>query len=118
MSQNFLLKKSILMAVAVGTVAVPMFLSAAIKQDRQNKSTFLYAAAASAAEVVRTPEALYERLKNESRKMCGSTDVVLTGSIERVMGNESCYEGTLNAAVERLDNPDVSAIHAREVSQL
>ena len=103
------------MAAAISTVAVPLFVSAAIKQDGERKSIFY---AAEARDIARTPEGLYERLKEESRKICGSTDLVLTGSIERVVGNESCYEGTLEAAVERLDDPAIHALHEREVSQL
>jgi UrcA family protein len=114
-SKSLQLKKAVLMTVAVSTVAVPLFVSAAIKQDAERKS-ILYSA--DAGQVAGTPEGLYQRLKDQSRKICGSDDLILTGSIERVVGNRSCYEGTLNAAVERLDDPAVKNLHEREVSQL
>ena len=115
MSSRYQFKKTLLMAAAISTVAVPLFVSAAIKQDAERKS-ILYSA--DAGQVASTPEGLYERLKDQSRKICGSDDLILTGSIERVVGNRSCYEGTLNAAVERLDDPAVKNLHEREVSQL
>lgn len=116
MRESIQLKKTILMAVAVGTVALPLFVSAAIKQGAEHKSTFFRASAAAQAE--RSPSSLYAAIKEQSRKICGSTDVVRTGSIERVMGNEACYEGTLEAAVKRLDDPQVSDLYQQELSQL
>lgn len=116
MSESIQLKKTILMAVAIGTVALPMIVSAAIRQDAEQKSTFFHTAEAGQAE--RSPSSLYAAIKEQSRKICGSTDVVRTGSIERVMGNEACYEGTLEAAVKRLDDPQVNDLYQRELSQL
>lgn len=116
MSESIQLKKTILMAVAVGTVALPMIVSAAIKQGVEHKSTFFHILEADQAE--RSASSLYASIKEQSRKICGSTDVVRTGSIERVMGNEACYEGTLEAAVKRLDDPQVNDLYQRELSQL
>ena len=116
MSQSFHVKKTILMMVAIGTVAIPLFVSAAIKHDAGQTTTVIYAPGVKGA--AQTPQDLYKRLKNAARKMCGSNDIVLTGSIERVAGNESCYEGTLDAAVRRLNDPEVNELHEREISQL
>lgn len=115
-SESYQLKKTLLMAVAIGTVAVPLFVSAAIKQGEDNRSSLFHTI--DSAQAVQTPASLYQRIKEQSRKICGSTDLVRTGSIERVMGNEACYQGTLEAAVERLDDPQVSDLYQREVSQL
>lgn len=59
-------------------------------------------------------EAKYTELQIASRKMCGSSNLQLTGSVERVMANKECYEGTLAAAVERLNNSEVQELHQKK----
>ena len=56
-------------------------------------------------------EVLYSRLKDASRDMCGSSNIQATGSLERVRANDECYEGTLSAAVERLNNHKIKQLH-------
>ena len=56
---------------------------------------------------------VYDKLKNASRKLCGSPDLRLAGSLRGSNENEACYEDTLTAAVERLDSDDMTALHTK-----
>jgi UrcA family protein len=54
---------------------------------------------------------IYQQMKTASRDLCGDTSLNLTGSLAASRANESCYEGTLTAAVKRLDNEAISELH-------
>jgi len=54
---------------------------------------------------------VYQKLQNASRQLCGSSNVRVTGSLMRATANQECYEGTLTAAVQRLDHPAITALH-------
>lgn len=54
---------------------------------------------------------VYEQMKAASRKLCGSNSIQLTGSVDKTVANEECFEGTLTAAVRRLDNEAITALH-------
>jgi UrcA family protein len=54
---------------------------------------------------------VYERLKDESRDVCGSSNVRIAGSIERATENDACYEQTLSVAVKRVGNDGLSKLH-------
>jgi UrcA family protein len=116
MNGNFLIKKSLLMVAAVSAVAIPLFASATVESGAERATTIFYDR--SAHGTASGPEALYERLKTASRRMCGSDDLLVTGSLRRVAGNEACYEGTLDAAVKRLDDAAVTALHRSEFATL
>jgi UrcA family protein len=116
MNHGYTLRKTLLMTAAIAAVAVPMWVSAAVKHDAVPKTVILYDL--SEAGIAQNPVRLYERLKAASRKMCGSTDLLITGSSRRVAGNKACYEGTLEAAVNRLGDPVVTALHDREFASL
>lgn len=116
MNGKVLIKKSLLTVAAVSAMAIPLFASATVASDAERATTIFYDR--SAHGTANGPEALYERLKTASRKMCGSDDLLVTGSIRRVAGNEACYEGTLDAAVRRLDDPAVTALHRSEFAAL
>jgi UrcA family protein len=57
-------------------------------------------------------ERLYARMKNASRQLCGSSNIQLTGSVDKTIANTECYDGTLTAAVHRLDNDAITALHS------
>ncbi len=65
------------------------------------------------AEVSNDPEAVYGRLKTKSHQVCGESDVRMTGGLIRSRKVEECYEGTLTAAVNRLDDPAVTELHTQ-----
>lgn len=116
MEQAYTIRKTLLMTAAIATVAVPLLVSAAVKYDPDRATTIHYEATSSGA--AQSPERLYERIKAVSREMCGSTDLLITGSARRVADNKACFEGTLDAAVERLDDPKVKALHREDFAGL
>lgn len=116
MNHAHTIKKTLLMTAAIATVAFPLFVSAGTTGAADGATSICYDR--GSADVVRSPERLYERIKAVSRKMCGSTDLFITGSVRRVADHKACYEGTLEAAVQRLDDPAVSTLHRRDVASL
>ena len=105
--------KSALVFAATALVAIPMLASAGPAADSDCSATTLFD---KSDPVVSSSESLYARLKAESRKTCGDSSIHLTGSVRRSAGIEECYEGTLTAAVERLDDAEVSSLHRQETS--
>ena len=101
--------RTIVSIIAVIAISMPLLASAAAAQTGNSKSSIFYSK--QNLNAAGNQEILYEKLKDASRDMCGSSNLHFTGSIERSIGNDDCYEGTLTAAVERLDNPQVTAIH-------
>lgn len=97
-------KNTIVSAIAISLITLPLLSSAA-----DNNSDLF------SSQVSRTStsdeEVLYERLQDASREICGSSNLQVTGSVERVMANDDCYEGTLTAAVERLNDSKVKELH-------
>ena len=61
-------------------------------------------------------EYVYDMLRTASRNICGSSNLRLTGSLERSIANKQCFEGTLDAAVKRLHNSEVSELHRQRSS--
>ena len=54
---------------------------------------------------------IYQQMKTASRKLCGSTSMKEAGSLAASAANGDCYEGTLTAAVQRLDNKAITELH-------
>lgn len=54
---------------------------------------------------------IYAQMQDAARDLCGSSDARLIGSLSRARANAECYEGTLTAAVERLDIAEITALH-------
>ena len=106
------IKHALVSVIAVSLIALPLLASAAATNSADKESTLFYSK--QSLNNNKDQEILYERLKDASRDMCGSSNLQVTGSVERTSANKSCYEGTLNAAVERLDNSKVSALHEQE----
>lgn len=98
------IKQALVSAIATTLITLPLLASAA-----ENGSGFFDSE--KNLDNSMDQEVLYKKLKNASRKICGSSDLQKTGSVERVMANNECYEGTLTAAVERLNNPEVKKLH-------
>lgn len=55
---------------------------------------------------------IYAQMKTASRKLCGSSSIQLTGSVDTSVTNNECYAGTLTAAVQRLGNEAITALHS------
>jgi hypothetical protein len=56
-------------------------------------------------------ERLYEELKIASRKLCNMPNIQVIGPLTKPTGNVECYQGTLAAAIERLDIDAITALH-------
>ena len=102
------LRNTIISVAAASAIALPLFASASGNDN--NVDVFF-----NQTELVNTSnhEELYAKLENASRKICGSSNLSITGSVRRSSGIEECYEGTLTAAVERLNNAEITALHTQ-----
>ena len=95
--------------IAVAAISIPLLASAGTDQTGKRESSIFYSK--QDLNNASNQENLYQELRDASRDMCGSSYIHRTGSVERSRANDECFEGTLTAAVERLDNPSVTAIH-------
>ena len=100
------IRNTIISVAAVSAMALPLFASASV-----NNTTGGDFFTRSDLAGTTSNEELYVKLQNASRNICGSSRIIATGSLRRSVGNQECYEGTLTAAVERLDNAEVTALH-------
>ena len=100
------IRNTIISIAAVSAMALPLFASASVNNNTDSDFFTRSDLAGTTSN-----EELYAKLQNASRNICGSSRIITTGSLRRSVGNQECYEGTLTAAVERLDNTEVSALH-------
>lgn len=103
------IRTTIISLAAVAAMALPLFASAAVNNIADGAVGIVY----NKADLVSpsSHEELYARLQQASRNICGSPNIIATGSLRRSVGNKDCYNGTLTAAVERLGNAEVTALH-------
>lgn len=106
------IRNTLLSVAAVTAITFPLFISASSADTTQGNTSLLNAEKKEISS--NDPASLYTKLEIASRKMCGSSNIKLTGSVRRSAATEECYEGTLTAAVERLDNSEVSALHQKQ----
>ena len=99
------IRNSLMVVSAVTTMALPMLASAYPN----------VAVSYSQAELksVHGRQNVYERIQDASRDICGLSNIRLSGSMMRAVADTECYEGTLTAAVERLDVPSITALHTK-----
>ena len=110
MNTNFTTKnvrQAFVSAIAISLISLPLLTSAAGNNsgffgDKKNQ------------DKTTDYEAIYTELQVASRQVCGSSSLQVTGSVERVVANNECYEGTLTAAVERLNNSKVQELHKQK----
>ena len=100
------IRNTLMAVVAVSAMTLPLLASA---------STSQISVAFDPTELnsAQSQERLYKKIKYASRKLCGSTRFQITGSLRRSVANSECYEGTLTAAVRRLDNDAITALHSQ-----
>ena len=103
-----LIRHTLLAVTAVTTMAMPLFASASAPGATPNIKV---AYQETELKTSWGQQNIYERMQDASRKLCGSSNIRLTGSMGRSAGNAECYEGTLTAAVERLDNDAITELH-------
>jgi len=105
------IRTTIISVAAVAAMALPLFASAAANNTADGAVGIEYNKANLISPA--SHEELYARLQQASRNICGSSNIIATGSLRRSVGNTECYNGTLTAAVERLGNAEVTALHNR-----
>lgn len=103
------IRHSILSIAAVAAVSLPLMASAATGDNDDPNRSLLVDNGNPAVQ--NDPEQLYGKLKSQSHEVCGSSSLRIAGDIRRSRQVKDCYEGTLTAAVQRLDNPEVSELH-------
>lgn len=54
---------------------------------------------------------LYKKMQTAAYKLCGPSDRQITGSVRRSAENKQCYERTLEAAMRRLESPEMMTLH-------
>jgi len=103
-------RHTLLSAAAIAALAFPLLGSASVLDAPKASVGSLDLSDTS------DQQELYERLQDQSRKVCGSTNLHITGSVERSAGNEACYQETLGVAVERVNNAGIQELHQRQSS--
>ena len=103
------LRFSILSLAAVAALTLPLVASASAAGKTAANQSLLNAEPRYVTN--KDSEALYSRLQNLTHDVCGSSDLRITGDLSRSKAIDECYQGTLTAAVIRLNNPEVAELH-------
>ncbi|MBD3646058.1 MAG: UrcA family protein [Pseudomonadales bacterium] len=100
------------MTVLVGlvlTASIPLAASANLPHRPDKSVTVSFADLDVTAYEGR--QALYHRLEKAAEKVCGPTSIQLTGKMSRVNSNRSCVRETIARTIEKLDIPNLQAVH-------
>ncbi len=103
------IRNSIFSLAAVAAVSLPLIASASATGESDANTNLLRSK--WTLEVDNDPTAQYGKLKDKAHDICGSSDLQITGDLRRSAAVDECYQGTLTAAVQRLDNPEVAELH-------
>jgi len=98
------IRNTLMALAAVSAITLPMMATA-------SSANVSIAYDKTELESVKGQKRLYAKLKDASLKLCGTSEERITGSLTGSVENSECYEGTLNAAVKRLDQPAITALH-------
>ena len=104
------LRNSMLSLAAVATISLPLIAAASVADNTEAYQSLLNAEPRHVTS--KGPEELYTRLQGLSHDVCGSSDLHITGNLRRSQEIDNCYQGTLTAAVTRLNNPEVTELHS------
>lgn len=104
------LVKSIVATVAVVAFSVPAIASADAGEELKGRSEKV-----SYSDLNVEKEAgaytLYRRLQQASKRVCGVESLNIVGSVSVYSQARRCYRDTLDAAVAKIDNPELTEIH-------
>jgi len=103
------IRNSVVSLVAVTALSLPLITLAGAENKQDVNMSLLNSE--WQPEVDNEANAVYGKLKSQTKEVCGPSDRRITGSVRQSQKVEQCYEGTLTAAVERLDNPEVAELH-------
>lgn len=56
-------------------------------------------------------QALYRRLQQASKRVCGVESIKISGSVRAVMEQQRCYRNALDEAVAKIDNTALTEVH-------
>jgi hypothetical protein len=103
------IRKSVISLTALAMLSLPLISSAAATTSNDANQSLLNSEWQPVID--HNSEAVYGKLKMKSRDLCGSSDLRIAGGIQKSREIDQCYRGTLTAAVQRLDNPEVTSLH-------
>ena len=103
------IRKSVVSIAALALISLPLISSAAPSSGQEPSRSLLNSEWQPVSD--NSADALYGKMKSKTRSVCGSSDRRIAGGVQRSREVEQCYDETLTAAVQRLDNPDVNSIH-------
>jgi len=104
-----IVRNSIISLAAVAAISLPLVVSAGSTDSAEGNRSLLNSE--WKLEVSNQPDAVYGKLQDQSHEVCGSSSRQITGDLRRSAEIDECYDGTLEAAVLRLDNAEVIALH-------
>ena len=104
-----IVRNSIFSLAAVVAISLPLAVSANSTDSAEGNRSLLNSE--WKLEVSNEPEAVYGKLQDKSHEVCGLSSRQITGDLRRSAEIDECYEGTLDAAVLRMDNAEVIALH-------
>jgi hypothetical protein len=103
------IRNSVVSLIAVAAFSLPLMSSAGTTSGKHANRSLLNSE--WQPEVQNDAGSVYGKLKAESREVCGSSDRRIAGGVRQSQEVEQCYVGTLTAAVQRLDDPEVTELH-------
>lgn len=105
------LRNTLISAAAASAMTLPLLSSATMAHTANSDVRVSY----EKTELARPggQKLLYARLKSASRKICGSSSIRITGSVHNSVAKTQCFDETLSAAVARLANAEIAALHSR-----
>ena len=102
--------KGLLATIIVVALGAPTIASAGAKSDLQGVSVKVSYADLN-LEKQAGAKTLYRRLQKASRQACDVRGLNNAGSLRRITETKKCYAEALTAAVKKLDNVLLTAIH-------
>lgn len=103
------IRNTLISAAAASVMTLPLLASASVIHKTDSGVRITYEKTELASR--RGQKGLYARLKSASRKICGWSNIRITGSVHNSAAKSQCYDETLTAAVERVGNPEITALH-------
>jgi UrcA family protein len=98
-------------ALIIGSLALPLSASAAA-QDKFENDVVSITFADLNIESNAGAKALYARLKQASKAVCGEDSYREAGSLSRLAESKECFTNTLDEAVTAIDSDALKAIHS------
>lgn len=103
--------RKFLMVATVALFAMPLFVQAGTPKDHSKKTTVHVPVADLNLSNSAGVEALYTRLSNAARTVCGNqSDLKIAGSLKQLRINHECYENTMARALAEVNFASVAQV--------